>query len=644
MSVKFKFFILFLFLSSATFAQFYKNNDWEKTPTFYEIDAEEEALASVAIKEKYMIQYYQPVMGNSYRLFETKHSIIRVNSEKGVNRHNRVYIPIRSVRKVIDIKARVLTQDGKIKVLNKKNIKEVKNVKDLGSFKIFAIEGVTKNSQLEFIYTLEKEITATGSIIVQKDYKVKEAEVILRKPASLTSKIKSYNDFPEFARNVFQGNKYAYTATAKNIPAMIDEGSATPEANRMKVSYVVRGSFGSGMWQNLKNGIKRTYIDIEPRRMKNLLADFSAYNDKNKTENSEPINDIANYVHNTYNIIRSRAPEYDDINTIISKKQATEQGIAKVFTALLNHYDIDYEVVLTSNRFRHKFDETFYTNFNLQELLLYFPASDKYINPSSVNSRLDYAPDKYISNVGVFITNNDYQFKTIGTPDAEHTKTVRTYNLSINEDMVGLVECKQELTGYKADVVRGAHKYFLKEDYNKFKEIFATSGIEDAEISQFDVENERLDLITENVPFVNDWTYTAESLVDELGDDLMFNIGKVIGTQMEFYQEVERVNPVEIQFPNLYDYHFEIDIPEGFQPSGLEAFKIDEKVMIEGEEACSFISNYEVQDDKIIIKASETYNLLKMDIEHYEAYKKVVNSAFDFSKKGILFEKLDTSR
>ncbi|RKN80261.1 DUF3857 domain-containing protein [Ulvibacterium marinum] len=634
----FKLFILFVLFSSNLYTQLYKSHDWEVNPVYHEIDSEDETLSSVAIKEKYLIQYYKPVLGNAYKLFETKHSIIRVNTEKGVKRHNRVYIPIRNIRRVVDIKARVLTKDGKVKLLNKTNIKELKNVKNYGNFKIFAMEGVTKNSQLEFIYTLERQISSVGSVVVQKDYKVKKAEVILRRPTSLISEIKPYNGFPEFTRKVVEGNKKAYTATVNNIPAMIDEESATPDANRMKVSYVVRGTNGNGMWENLKNVLQRNYIKIKSRKIKTLVADFEKYK---ADDDNGIINTISNYVHNRYHIVRGNTPEYDDLSTIIAKKQATEQGIVKVYTALFNHYGISYELVLTSNRYHHKFDESFYSSFNLQELLIYFPENEKYIVPSHVNSRLDYAPLEYISNTGFFVTDHNYRFEEIAIPPVEHTQTIRNFTLAINEHKVGWVQCQQKLSGYKASNMRGAHKYFSKEDYNEFKNITATSGIEDAEIIKFDVANENLELITDNTTFEINWTYTAESLVEEIGDDdLLFNIGRVIGTQIEFYQEVDRVNPVEIRFPNTYNYHFEITIPKGYRPSGMESLEINEKVMIDGIEACSFISSYEVQHDKIIIEASEAYRLLKMNLGHYEAYKKVVNSAFDFSKKSILFEKI----
>jgi len=85
-----------------------------------------------------------------------------------------------------------------------------------------------------------------------------------------------------------------------------------------------------------------------PKKVKKIISGFEKY--KTKNEQTEIINTICNYVNSTYNIVRNYDPIYDQIRTIISKKQASDQGIIKVYTALLNHYKIPYQIVLTSKK------------------------------------------------------------------------------------------------------------------------------------------------------------------------------------------------------------------------------------------------------------------------------------------------------
>ncbi len=634
--------IALLFITFSTSAQLYKKHDWEEKPTFVKLEEDEKNAASFAIKEKYLIQYFKPVIGN-FRLFETKHSIIRVVDEKGISRHNRVYIPTRNVVNVIDIKARVILEDGTVKLLNRNNIKELKNVENYGSYKIFAIEGLEKNSQLEVIYTLEKSFRSLGFVIVQKDYKVKNAEVIIRKPRVLQSRMKTYNGFPKMSLKTVEGNKEAYTANIKNIKAMIDEASAAPDANRMKVSYQVAPKFMSNgeLWSNFVSNINYNFTSIKVNKYRKLTQDFDKYT-KNmpKTSDSEIINSICDYVNSNFNIIRERNDDLDNLQTAIKKKQASEYGILKVYSCLLSYSNIKFQIVFSCDRFNHKFDNSFFSNLNLQDVLFYFPDEKKFIEPHYVNTRLGFAPFELISNEAIFIGKSSLDYKEIPVPDSQKTIIKRDFDLKLDFDLLETeVNCNHEISGYRASNVRGAYKYLRNRDLNEFKNFTSVSGIEDANIKSFEVENEDFSLNTKNTPFKLKYTYTTEILIDEAGDDLMLNFGKIIGPQNEFYQEIERVNPIELNYLMKYYYTIKIEIPEGYSPKNIEDININEVLKIGDEVACKFVSKSSIQDNTIVIDVIEAYNKLKMDVDHYNGYKDVVNAAFDFSKISIIFEK-----
>lgn len=642
MKTSFSALLLFL-ITYTTDAQLYKYHDWEENLIYNELSEDEKELSSVAIKEKYLIQYYAGVLGNTMRLFETRHSIIRINNDKGIKEHNRVYIPIRNIVKIIDIKARVLQKDGQVKYLNKNNIKELKNVKDYGSFKIFALEGVTVDSQLEFIYTLERSPNSLGSVIIQKDYKVREAEVIIRKPYRLKYRIKPYNGFPEMQSKTVEGNKEALTAIIKNIDAMTDEDIASPEANRMKVSYQVAASFVSNetMWNNLESNIQNNYIGLKPSKYKSLVNDYKKFtSNKSKESNSEIINNICEYIYANFNIIRTPNDKLTDLKYIITKKQATELGIMKVFSCLFNYEELDYEFVLTSNRFNHKFDSKFYSNSNLQTVLFYFIEEKKYLRPTYLNSRLQFAPTNAISNNAIFIDQFDRRFKVIETPSAKENVVNRSFEIDINiEDFSPTINCNHKISGYRGSNSRGAYNYFKNKDLNEFKNFTAVTGIEDAEFIEFNVKNTDFSFNTKNIGFELNYSYKAESLIEDLGNDFIINFGKVIGTQNEFYQEAKRINPVELRSLITYKYVIKIVVPKNYEPKGLEDIIINKVLNINNELACSFVSDVTLENNLITVTATEIYNKLYMDLEHYENYKDIVNAAFDFSNKNILFKK-----
>ena len=636
--------LLLIFISFSASAQLYKSHDWIEDQEFYELTAAEQEESSIAIMEKYLIQYYQPVLKKSFRLFETKHSIIRINTDKGIKNHNRVYIPMRNVKQVIDIKARVTQSNGEVNYLDKNNIKELENVKNSGGYKIFAIEGVTTNSQLEIIYTLENNTINLGSVVVQKDYPVKEAIVIIRKPRVRKYRVKGYNRFPSMQTEKVAGKKEALTATLYNIDGMTDEKSASPTANRMKVSYQVAMGIPSDavMWARLEANIKTNYVDIRPRRHNALINDYKKFVEtKSKDSSAEIINNICEYITTTYNVIHTPSEELFQLKHIFAQKQATEGGIIRLYTCLLNSENIDYEFVLTSDRFKHKFDSTFFSRSNLQTALLFFKNEKKYVEPEDINARLNFAPTETIGNQGLFISANGRRFSKIETPKVEDNIIQRDYSISVDpENLVATVNCSQKNTGYRATSARGAYKYLKTKDINEFKSFTAANGIEDAEFRTFEVENEMLSLAVNNTPIGFDYSYEAESLIDEVNEDIMLNFGKVIGTQNELYQESKRVNPIELNSLIAYKYTFSIPIPDGYEAKGLDDIIINRTVEIKNEIACQFLSSYSILDNVITINAIESYNRLTMPLDYYDTYKDIVNAAYDFSKKSILFKKI----
>jgi hypothetical protein len=634
-----KLLFLLVFLTSLNLtAQLYKSHNWKKVPVFHNLDEENKKLSSIAIKEKHLIQYHKPLIGE-LALYDTKHSIIRVNTEKGIQKHNRVYIPMYGVVKVIDIKARVIHKDGKIINLNKNNIKELDNVKGYGGFKIFALEGVEKNTQLEYFYTLKKRPSSLGNITIQKNYKIKNAEVIIRKPFFLATEIKSYNNFPSLIKKKVPGNKIAYTAIQKNIDAMVDETSSTSGANKMKVVYLIQAGNSSAnyQWKNFSSSIQNNFLKIKPKKHEKLILDFQKV--KTQFDKDSLIIEISNFVKENYTI-RKNGSSYEDLKSIYNKKSATETAILKVYSCLFNYYEIPYNIVLTSNRYYNKFDRYFFSNSNLGFAMFYFPENEKYVCPSQEKHNLGFPPSRFSNNDGIFITKKSYFFKKIDLPTIEHTVLDRKMDVLLDLEQ-NLVKVKgiYTISGYRAINSRMAYNYFKKEDLEKFKKMEAASNINDVDFNDFSVKNKDTNLGLNNIPFIINYNYSTEEIVEESGNNFIFNVGKLIGRQTELYQEEKRVNPVELAYPNQYKYTITIKVPADYVPKNLEKLNTLSTFNMYGELAAEFSSKYTYENDIIHIAISEKYVKTNMAVSYYPKYKNVVNAAYNFSKKVILFKK-----
>ena len=86
-------------------------------------------------------------------------------------------------------------------------------------------------------------------------------------------------------------------------------------------------------------------------------------------------------------------------------------------------------------------------------------------------------------------------------------------------------------------------------------------------------------------------------------------------------------------------YTITVDIPKGYTLDGLESLVINKELKIEGKKLCYWDSSYEIKDNKLVISIEESYKVNEYPIEHYEAFRQVINAASDFNKAAILFTK-----
>lgn len=639
--------IAFVLLIGTTncFAQFYKTYDWKESPKLHTLTSKEQKESSVGILEKYIVEYKNSLFTQELISFETKHTITRVNDDKGISRHNTVYIPMYGVHKVIDIKARTIHPNGKITLLNKDNIKEINNVEEYGDFKIFAIEGGEKNGEIEVLYTVEKEFDMHGQETLQNEYPIKEAQFLFI-TGDLNSNIKANRTEIPFENTMIDG-KTAKLLTLKDIPAMIDEDYATPNANKIDVVFqcfptdqnITQDMF----WNNVVNNVGSKFF---PEESSDLIKKDIEYilKDRGNLSTYEKATLIDNFIKSNFTIVKNNNAELSDLEYILTNRTASDYGILKAYAQFLKALNIEYEIVVTANRFTNKFDPDFFNPNMLRDFLIYLPAEEKYIAPDRMEYRVGEAPFNIMGNYGLFITESlEYYFSKIVESDPEYSRIKRNTAITFDNDMESaILNQHQEQTGHWAITSRAIMSLSTEQGKKEYQDYLTSSGIEDKIVKSFEIVNGEMSPLEYNLPFVVNCTITSESLLEEAGDSYIFQIGKVIGTQSELYQETERVNPIEMTYPNQYDYTITITIPDGFTADGLEVLNIDKSFKaMTGEKICKFESSYKLDGNKIIITIQEFYKSNEYDVSRYKEFRSVINAASDFNKTAILLKAIE---
>ncbi len=634
--------IIALVVTSASYAQHFKTYDWKKKPKLHKItDAEAEA-SSVAILKKHIVEYYLSDANAQPIRYETEHKIIRVNDDQGIARHNTVYIPMYDVNNVIDIKARTISAKGKVVELNKDNIKDVSNVEEYGDFKIFAIEGVENNSEIEILYTVEKDYEIYGSETIQTDYKIKEAQFLFIS-GDLESNVKAYRTTETFDSVKLDGTK-AELLTITDIPAMVEEEYATPKANNIAVVYQCypkgQNISQNMFWSNVANNVGMQFFPkvVEPKAQEDVNAIVEGQTD---LTSFKTVALIDNFVKNNYTIVSNNNPELSDLKYVLENRSASDYGIMKVYAQYFKALDIEFEIVITANRFLAKFDPEFFVPGMLRDFLIYLPEEQKYIAPERFEARVGEAPFNILGNYGMFIQSNyDHYFSKIIQEDPDYSRIRRDMNISFEDDFERvIIKQDQDYFGHWAETSRAVMSLSPEQGVADYKDYLTGSGIDDKEILSYEHQNADMNITKYNQPFKVQTTIASENLLEDAGDSYIFQVGLVIGTQSELYQETERINPIEMLYPNRYNYEIIVNIPEGYVAEGLESLVIHKEYKASnGKITAKWDSNYKIEDDKIIIIIEELYKTHEFDLNKYEAFRQVINAASDFNKAAILFK------
>lgn len=644
--------VLFL-LSLHSQAQDYSFKDyhWEDKNTAIKIPEQYKSESEVVLfrNTKIELSVKGKEVGQYYMIHEKKY----INSDEAIERNNRVYIPFNMDESVIETKLRVILKDGKVLLFDKKDIKvETDQEKGL-KYNYFAITGLDKGSVIEKIFILLENPDLDGKTIkFQSEIPIVHNEFQLISPKHLKFKTKCYNGLAEPVKTVATDTlKNILTISADNIAGIDDDEKYSNRDVKLKLfRYKLDENYYSGA-KNINSYAKFTsnFFDrINPpldKKQLKIVEDFCSQIPKSN-DPQEQIWNIENKIKKSINF-NKYGNSFETIGEVLKAKQANKVDMLRVYLAVLKQFNIESKVVLASNRYEIPFDKDFESYENLDEILLYFPSLKKYLTPTEVEYRIPFFPDNLGSNNGLFITQKIFGGVAMGIcdvafielPSAEVTKDFMDITVDFTDDVEN-PKVSTDLTfgGYSGINFQPVKDFASAEQYQAFLKSIADNYTLDAEYTSLKTENDGLDFVGKK-PYKMNITFNGKELIQNAGGNYLFSVGKLIGSQMELYQENKRVLPVEIDHPHSYVRTIKIKLPKGMKAKNLEKFAMDFKTDIENKTEAGFVSTYNEKDGEITINNSEYYNIVNYPLDKFTEYKNVINAAADFNKIVIILIK-----
>lgn len=627
---------------------FYENYKWDE-PIKLPLETDED---KIVLKDKEVVEFAH--QKNTFYEFNLTHKIVYLGTSKQVESNNKLYIPLYSDAEVLEPKARVIKPNNEIVELDKSKILTSKDEETGQSYKYFAFEGLEEGSIIEYQYVIKRNANYDGARrFIQSNYPIHQYEFDVYAPWNLVFVFKVMNDTNTVQLDTTMTEKNHWYLHLDSIPKLEDEFDAPYYWLIKKLSYKLDRILNSGERDYTSYGKLSTsyytsvYEKVEKSETKAISKLLKEIKVPKNADDEEKIRTAENYLKSNIRVVEFSAPELTDISSITSTKVASKFGITRLFANLLNKMGIKHELVLTCETTYGRFDKEFESYINVTDYLIYFPGIKKYIAPTEFEYRLGIIPASFADNYGLFIEETSLgDFKTgIGTTkyikplpyeETLHNLDVKValnddlseVNLDISKATKGLYAVyTQPYLGIVNEEVR---KNIVEEDLK--------SLLEHMEIEEWGLKNDDANLVGIE-PLVINCKAQYNDLIENAGDKYLVKVGELIGPQMELYSKDERKLPVYSDFKRYYERKIVVEIPEGFKIANLDDLNINTSYNKDGEDILKFESKYNLNGSTLTIDIIEYYDQMYFEVEEYPNYRAVINSASDFNKVVLVFEK-----
>jgi hypothetical protein len=650
--MKQKLIFLFILLSTGLWAQTeFESYNWNTLPAKNQADTINSVEGSVILLERRITEVYANKQKDLEEIF-VYHKKIKVETHQAIDRQNKIYVPIKDVIEILKIEARFIAPNGKITVLKKESIKELENPENKGNFKTFAIEGVEVGGQIEYFYILRKNFNPHGGNYIQDEVPKGDVTVIFAYPSKLEYLSKSYNGFPGFQLTTGENDKSYLKAEAGYIPALPEEEYAYYKASLMRYEYTLAyNNYSTALriysWNNACSNIYSNLIPLK-KNEESAVRSWIRKIDIPKTDLATKVRHIENRIKSEISISEDLKQEMD-LDDVIKFKQSNKRNVVRLFLAIFQFENIGVELVVTGDMQSHPFDPDFNCFNYLDNYMIYIPAIDAYLAPDDPEYRMGVIPSNYQGGFGLFlhpVSYNEklstmaYELKQI--PFASNLSNADTmyHEISIDVDQAQLRA--KSYRAYYGDVARNFQSFWHLVDNDKKNELVAlifNMGSENTTIEKYNVINDSPEDIGLN-PMIWNLDITANSLVENAGNDIIVKIGETISTQAELYQATTRKLPIKISV--LHDYYRKIvfNIPAGYTVSNLSDLNMHVEMLTNGKTGCIFTSEAKIINNQLIIISREYYCDPAYPVSRYEEFRNVINAAADFNKKTIVLKKV----
>lgn len=632
-----------------------KPYEWVAVPAIHAIkDTAMQKERAVVLSRKVTIEYAYNAKGELENK-KTLYKLVHLNNESALNSYNKVKLYYQDGYGISSIKARTILPNGKVVELRPEAVKDMKDEEGY-KMKLFAFEGIEPGCEIEYTYQVTYPSKYFFTEYLQDEDPVVYASFTLLAPQNLVYEVKGYNDVA-VAKDTILDDKLVITAVSRNLPVLEEEMYASPVKHfprvECKLSYNKTGNNKSRLltWNDAAKNVYANNYEFTDKEKKAVSVILNNKDFRKLSDNRSRAIWLENYIKANYFVKKDLENEdAGQIDFVLKNKISTESGVRRLFAACFMTAGIPFELGFTANRSAKPFDYEFENWDNLDNALFYFPESDEYMAPAEYAYRMPLFPYNWGEQEGMFcktVTIGEYttamaENRTIPLAPDSVSYHNHYIDIALNKDLdTAVISMNMTFLGYPATgLVPGF--IFLEED-KKMELAKQLLRIMDKEERTDKVVWKNADLsgIANGVPFSLTGSIYSNGSVEKAGNKYLFKIGEMIGRQSEMYEDKERKFDAETEYPHQLVREIKFRIPEGYKVENPEDIKIRKVAYSNGEETCSFVSDYELKGNLLIIHIKEVYRKILYPKSQFEDFRAVINAAADFNKVTLTLSRKD---
>ncbi|MBX2904643.1 MAG: DUF3857 domain-containing protein [Taibaiella sp.] len=650
--------------------------EWADSPRVHAVPPEYASQPAIILMDDNTLDYR--LEGGQVVKHTTRHRLIKVLDERGVEEFDQVLIPLEHGTRVPVIKARVISPQGKIKYYNFERAFYYTDAEGRYTF-LWPLDGVEKGSEVEY---LVKEISKNdnfGRVTVQSTLPVATSRFRLSYPKNMELETRSFNGFPT-VKPQLQDNRMKYRVELSNIPALMPEKESFYNLRTMAMEYRISYFLNENGEKIKRNSFDSLAHKIHYQNYNFTTGDLAAVNEFLRDLDVRPFGNEEENIRKIENGIKGKitlypyvdfeerkevlatdhirsmsvySAGYDDekstLDTVISKSAGSYKSYIKLFAACLTQAGIRHEIGWGWDRTHYRRDLNFESWMGLTKTLIYFPDLKKYLAPTEIYLRYPVIPSEVAGSKGVFdaipprgkVTGRLYHIHNINPLTAKDNRHDITASVSFNKAMDAKVDLAHEWTGYASAGIREELPFVRKENMKKYAADLLEVTDNPEDITSYSFTNDD-PATAAGKPLTLYASVNSTTLVNKASSKYLINVGKLIGAQQTLFDEKQRTLPVDIDYPNAARHTITINIPRGYKIANPEVLRMSADYLNgELEKVINFSSDYKLirdakNGDRLVITVRESYSQLHFPLIEYQRYRKVFDAAADFNNLALV--------